>query len=144
VRKLDGTTLAIPATRTTLGTSPAGSMWSKNPIPEAASFFPAPFPGAVGSRWAFSLLDEVVVPADLPAGDYILSWRWDCELTPQVWSNCGDVQITVSGASRGEAPPLTGPPLMGPDPVLEEGGAEELKEEILGLAPSPEAWPVSD
>ena len=27
---------------------------------------------------------EVHVPADLPAGDYVLGWRWDCEQTSQV------------------------------------------------------------
>ncbi len=28
--------------------------------------------------------DEVEVPSDLPAGKYLLSWRWDCEESTQV------------------------------------------------------------
>ncbi len=27
----------------------------------------------------YSIVDQVVIPADLPEGDYLLSWRWDCE-----------------------------------------------------------------
>ena len=42
----------------------------------------------------FSLVDRVVVPTDLEAGDYLLSWRWDCEMTHQVWQNCADVRLT--------------------------------------------------
>ena len=93
VVKTNGDTLTINATRTTAGTHPAGSQWSKNPIPSDASYFPAPFSGGSGSHWDFSLVDEVVVPEDLAAGNYTLSWRWDCELTSQVWTNCGDVTI---------------------------------------------------
>merc|ERR1712032_885143 len=26
-----------------------------------------------------------------PKGDWVLSWRWDCEETAQIWSNCADV-----------------------------------------------------
>ncbi len=93
VRFLDGSTISIPATRTTVGTHPTGSQWTKNPIPKSADYFPPPFPGAVDSHWKFSLVDKVELPASLPAGEYVLSWRWDCELTSQVWTNCGDVTI---------------------------------------------------
>ena len=31
-----------------------------------------------------NIVDRVVVPADIPAGDYLLSWRWDAEQTNQV------------------------------------------------------------
>ena len=27
----------------------------------------------------------------LEPGTYSLSWRWDCEQTPQVWNSCADV-----------------------------------------------------
>ncbi len=33
----------------------------------------------------YSIVDEVVVPTNLQPGDYLLSWRWDCEQTTQIW-----------------------------------------------------------
>jgi len=39
------------------------------------------------------IVDFVEVPEDLPLGDYVISWRWDCEQTAQVWNGCGDVTI---------------------------------------------------
>ena len=36
---------------------------------------------------------EVVCPAGLAPGRYVLQWRWDCEESDQVWANCADVQI---------------------------------------------------
>jgi hypothetical protein len=35
----------------------------------------------------------VVVPSNLPAGDYVLGYRYDCEATAQVWSNCADITL---------------------------------------------------
>ena len=44
------------------------------------------------SDWVVGVIsDKVIIPADLPAGDYVLGWRWDAEETAQVWSNCADV-----------------------------------------------------
>merc|ERR1719181_2551314 len=138
---------AIPATRVADGTNPAGSQWTKNPIPACAGlaggapggakhvpfwndcrqaqFDPplkglvathpkfAPMPGLYGfgvgvwtsqtdheefkfwaARFNFNIIDKVQIPVDLPAGDYVLGLRWDCEQTPQIWSNCADVTIT--------------------------------------------------
>lgn len=99
VRFVDGKTRSIPATRTSTGTTPAGSQWTRNPIPKDTTFFPAPFPGGQGIHWSFSLVDRVVIPSDLPTGNYVVSWRWDCELTPQVWANCGDVTIVDSAVA---------------------------------------------
>ena len=31
----------------------------------------------------YAIEDLLKVPADLPAGEYVLGWRWDCELTSQ-------------------------------------------------------------
>jgi hypothetical protein len=45
------------------------------------------------------LVDRVTIPAWLPAGDYVLSWRWDCEETAQIWTNCADVTIKVGQIS---------------------------------------------
>jgi hypothetical protein len=41
-----------------------------------------------------NIVDQVQIPADLPPGDYVVSWRWDCEQTPQIWAGCADVTIT--------------------------------------------------
>jgi len=46
---------------------------------------------------SFGIVDLVKVPDNIPPGDYILSFRWDCEQLPQVWSNCADVAIKVEG-----------------------------------------------
>lgn len=43
----------------------------------------------------YSIVDKVVVPKHLPAGDYLLSWRWDCEQSAQIWQNCADVRIEI-------------------------------------------------
>ena len=41
----------------------------------------------------FTVMDEVEVPAELAPGDYVLSFRWDCEQTPQIWTACANVNI---------------------------------------------------
>jgi hypothetical protein len=41
----------------------------------------------------FNIIDKVQIPKDLAPGDYVLSFRWDCEQTPQIWANCADVII---------------------------------------------------
>merc|ERR1712054_476091 len=46
--------------------------------------------------FSFNIIDRVQIPADLTPGDYVLSFRWDCEQTPQIWANCADVTITPS------------------------------------------------
>ena len=47
----------------------------------------------ISNPWTFSLIETVVVPSGLPAGNYSLSWRWDAEATPQVWLNCADITL---------------------------------------------------
>lgn len=44
--------------------------------------------GACSSDWVVGLIsDRVLIPKDLKAGDYVLSWRWDCEVRPlRDWS----------------------------------------------------------
>lgn len=56
--------------------------------------FPAPVPGVTEAP-GVSILDEVHVPSDLPPGDYVLGWRYDCEATAQVWSNCADITLAA-------------------------------------------------
>lgn len=45
------------------------------------------------NKWLPFIRDTIMVP-DTP-GQYVLSWRWDSEQTPQVWTNCADVYITA-------------------------------------------------
>ena len=42
---------------------------------------------------SYAIEDTLVVPDDIPPGDYVLGWRWDCEMTSQVWSSCADITI---------------------------------------------------
>jgi len=64
----------------------------------------------VGSGNEFSVMDNVQVP-NTP-GDYVLSWRWDCEETDQVWNSCADIVI-----SSGPIPaPTPAPPAPSPSP----------------------------
>lgn len=41
-----------------------------------------------------NFVDLVGIPADLPIGDYVLSWRHDSEQTAQVWAACADITVT--------------------------------------------------
>lgn len=45
--------------------------------------------------FSFSVIDTVKIPpkTELMPGAYLLSWRWDCEQSHQVWQNCADVII---------------------------------------------------
>lgn len=65
------------------------------------AFAPPAFPPsfkhkAFDGLWKYSIVEKVDVPADLPTGDYVLSWRWDAEMSPQVWLNCADIRIIDS------------------------------------------------
>jgi len=51
-------------------------------------------------KFKFNIIDKVQVP-DLAPGDYVLSFRWDTEQTPQVWANCADITITAQDVSNG-------------------------------------------
>merc|ERR1712039_50758 len=51
--------------------------------------------GLWAQEFHFNILDELVVPL-VPPGDYIMSFRWDCEETPQIWNTCTDIKITSS------------------------------------------------
>jgi len=39
------------------------------------------------------VLDAVQIPTVIAPGDYVLSFRWDCEKSAQVWAACADVTI---------------------------------------------------
>ena len=56
------------------------------------AFFPDPL--ALHKTYHdFAVEDEVVVPADIAPGEYVLGWRWDAEQTTQVWASCADITI---------------------------------------------------
>merc|ERR1711933_357122 len=38
-----------------------------------------------------SIVDMIIIPEDLPSGEYVLGWRWDGEETAQIWASCADV-----------------------------------------------------
>jgi len=48
--------------------------------------------GHLQVKWLPYIRDKVKVP-DVE-GHYVLSWRWDCEQTAQVWSSCSDIYIS--------------------------------------------------
>merc|ERR1712196_524620 len=43
--------------------------------------------------FSFSVMDKVEVPEHLEEGEYLLSWRWDCEQSPQIWQQCADIRL---------------------------------------------------
>lgn len=116
--KDESTRVEIQATRTTQGTYPEGSQWTKNPIPACigglggfyyptsecpqGTQFKPPRPELYGfgvnsaqtvRSFAFSIVDKVYIPDNLPSGRYVLSFRWDTEQTPQVWNTCASINL---------------------------------------------------
>ena len=120
------TFFTIPASRFI---TPDGAEWTRNPVPDTtgadadanddAPNFPPPVPGLAGhccdegcpdgcgdgfGRHGFgriwNIMDQVRVPRRLSPGDYVLSWRWDAEELPQVWTNCADVRLQAGIASK--------------------------------------------
>ena len=41
----------------------------------------------------WTLYDQLELPTDLEEGNYVLSFRWDTEQTPQVFNSCADIII---------------------------------------------------
>lgn len=64
-------------------------------------------------KFSFNIIDYVNVPADLEVGEYLLSFRWESEQTPQIWANCADINIVASGPSP-TPPPSPVPPAPTP------------------------------
>jgi len=116
----DSKQIWFDGTYVTNGTVPTGSQWARNPLPRndhhqtGAGFAPAcvepddcdvtarccgidPMRCRCSGLWGpynVEIVDKVRVPKGLPAGDYVLGWRWDCEESNQVWMSCSDVAIT--------------------------------------------------
>ena len=72
----------IDAVRTREGTYPPGSEWAKIELP---------IPSEKNSKCAFK--DLFHVPEDIIAGYYVLSFRWECQKSPQVWNSCAYIKI---------------------------------------------------
>ena len=72
---------------------PIGGTQFEPSWPEGYGFGGRDEPAPNKDNFFFVIEDEVRVPAGLAAGDYVLSFRWDCEQTPQVWSSCADVRV---------------------------------------------------
>ena len=72
------------AVRTTVGTTPEGSEWTTFDVPDPEEFLPV---------YGYGFKDLVQVPESLEPGDYVLSFRWDCQNTDQVWMTCANIQI---------------------------------------------------
>lgn len=47
-------------------------------------------------KYNFNIIDELLVPTDLTPGEYVLSFRWDCEQSPQIWSGCSDITVVTA------------------------------------------------
>jgi len=71
-----------------------GSSDPKHPVNPSVkrTAFPPPVAGVAESPIQ-NVFDVLKVPAHLPAGEYVLGWRYDCEGTAQVWSNCADITL---------------------------------------------------
>ena len=158
LRWSDGHEVTIPARRVNTGTMPKGVAWTMNPIPAcddvsggyknagcARAQFPPP-KGCDASCWGYqpcptcatkempAIVDKVSIPADLPPGEYVVGWRWDCEQTAQVWSGCGDVTVV--------APPSQPEPALPEFPFFEESKLSKLKmhEGDVTFAPVEESY----
>ena len=88
-------------------------LWARNPLPDhvmekphnlSAWEFPPPCHDDIsgptkglcsGERpFHVAIVDVLQIPADIPAGDYVVGFRWDCEESAQIWSSCSDITIT--------------------------------------------------
>ena len=68
----------IPMMRTTNGTYPAGSEWTRNPIPDRSDYFPPPNNDvslAGHGPFPWSIVESYTVPSDLPTGPYMVRLR---------------------------------------------------------------------
>lgn len=109
-----GRQIHFNGTYVTEGTTPPGSMWSRNPIPRndmyqtgvgfappcmAFGMDPSMCQGMEDGRGGFEprleIVDNIVIPTGLAPGAYVLGWRWDCEESNQIWQSCSDITITA-------------------------------------------------
>jgi len=117
-----GRTVYFDAVTVTEGTK-AGVMWRRNPVPRAwktkdgkwgagsnhyqtgMGFQPVcedegmdrtgTYQSCTGEWGPYNLeiLDKVLIPKSLPAGEWVLNWRMDQEESNQIWQSCADVTV---------------------------------------------------
>jgi len=139
------------AVRTKTGTWPPNSEWTKDPVPACRAEdggvfsedsddceksggyqFDTPAPGVHGygeyfssqfmSTFGFVIVDKVQIPSNLKPGKYVLSFRWDCEQTPQVWTTCADIAV-VGGKHESAA--------QAPAKTAAQAPAKEMPQKVL-------------
>ena len=86
-----GSKIEINATRINEGTFPPGSMWTTVPFAYPGIEWEAEEPMEHGYG---HVIDKIKIPSSLEPGEYVLSFRWDCKCTSQVFSSCANIQIT--------------------------------------------------
>merc|ERR1711920_808301 len=101
---------------------PLGTMFDAGWEPTSMGFL-------TGQPADFSIVDEVEVPSK--TGEYVLSWRWDCEETDQVWNSCADIVIT-----DGPVPAPTPEPTPTPGPAPSPSPSQECS----GFKPDPASF----
>ena len=79
---------AYDAVRTRNGTFPPGSEWARFYFWNIENPHNPPKRG-----WHFVYKDLVMVPENIEPGQYVLSFRWDCDGSPQVWNSCANIEI---------------------------------------------------
>lgn len=107
------------------------------------TMFPAPFKNAAGMVGAltydpitYSIVDQVKVPD--AEGEYVLSWRWDCEETNQVWNSCADIRISsTEPPTPAPSPAPPAPPSPPPKPPKPAGKGCKAMENPTCKAVSP-------
>ena len=80
-----------PYRNTTPGEHPCGTGYQFSPPWPAGFGYWGSGAHYSGGRLLFQLVDHVRVPME--RGEYLLSWRWDCENSPQIWGNCADITV---------------------------------------------------
>jgi len=92
---LDSEPTKINATRINKGTFPPGSMWTFVPFhyPDRA-YADQSLPEVEDQPYFGHVIDQIKVPCSLEPGEYVLSFRWDCKCTSQVFNTCANIQIT--------------------------------------------------
>lgn len=106
--------LAIPDTHHVIPRGPNGTMGPREdwafppPCFEPRYVEKAPL-GALdearcSGQWIsnITIYDQLRVPTHLPAGQYVLGLRWDCETSAQVWQSCADITIVDSKSKGGQ------------------------------------------
>jgi len=77
------------------GCAKSGGAWMPS-VPKSMELDEAPN-SVCHEMMDYQIIDEVKVPDVLP-GNYVMSFRWDCEQTSQVWTQCADIIVTGSKA----------------------------------------------